>query len=169
MDSEELWEDVFGYEDRFRISSHGRLYSKISCKILSQTISKTGYYTHGTKIGGRNGKAVCFKIHRLVAKAFLLNPEEKLYVNHKDGNKLNNLLSNLEWVTSSENSIHAHKNGFCTHPKGDMSKNSKLNQSIVEDIRREYSEEGVSQRSLASKYSVSKTTIQNILKFKRWV
>lgn len=93
----EVWKDVVGYEEYFQVSNLGKLFSKRSQKILKQTISKTGYYTVATRLGGRNGICKCFKIHRLVAEAFIPNPEQKRTVNHIDGNKLNNNLSNLEW------------------------------------------------------------------------
>lgn len=145
------------------------MYSKISNKILSQTISQTGYYNHATKIGGRDGKSVCFKIHRLVASAFVPNTKEKPFVNHIDGNKLNNRFDNLEWVTAKENSVHAHKIGLCYHPKGEENINSKLTFAIVNNIREDYKNTKTSQRALAVKYHVSKTTIQNTLSGSSWV
>jgi len=74
---QEIWEDVVGYEDMYQISNLGRLYSNLSNKILTQFISKTGYYTQGVRIGGRAGQAKCFRIHRLVAQAFIKNPQNK--------------------------------------------------------------------------------------------
>ena len=124
---EEIFKDVIGYEDYFKISNYGNLYSKRSNRLLKQNISNTGYYTVATKIGGRNGTNKCFKIHRLVAEAFLNPPTEqqiywasttkynKVLVNHKDGNKLNNHIDNLEWVTSAENTRHAIDIGLITY------------------------------------------------------
>ena len=124
---EEIFKDVIGYEDYFKISNHGNLYSKLSNRLLKQTVSATGYYTVATKIGGRTGTAICFKIHRLVAEAFLEPPSKqqlqwasttkynKVLVNHKDGNKLNNNVDNLEWATASENTNHAISTGLLTY------------------------------------------------------
>ena len=83
-----------------------------------------GYYLIATKIGGRKGINKTFKVHRLVAEAFLDEPDEEIVksientvygvilVNHKDGNKINNVPSNLEWCSYQQNSIHARENGF---------------------------------------------------------
>lgn len=126
---EEIFKDVIGYEDYFKISNYGNLYSKRSNRLLKQTISKTGYYTVATKIGGRNGTAKCFKIHRLVAEVFLNPPTEqqmywasttkynKVLVNHKDGNKLNNNVDNLEWATGVENTRHAIDTGLISYTR----------------------------------------------------
>jgi len=131
----EIWKDVVGYEDYFQISNEGRLYSKRTQKILKQTISKTGYYTVSTRFGGRTGVVKCFKMHRLVADAFIYNPLEKPVVNHIDGNKLNNNVGNLEWVTDSENSRHAHRTGLVKVKCGTANSNSKLSDEQVNEIR----------------------------------
>lgn len=164
----EQWKSVVGYEEHFQVSNLGRVYSNRTSKILKQTISKTGYYTIATKIGGRNGKSLCFKIHRLVAEAFILNLENKPFVNHKDGNKLNNCEENLEWCTQSENVIHAIQIGLLKPLSMDNSPNAKLNSDLVEAIRLEYKETKTTHRKLAKKYGVGKTTIQNILADQRW-
>lgn len=97
----------------FYITENAIVVSLKTNRILKQTIGKTGYYTIATYPFGRNSKSVCFKIHRLVAKAFIDNPHNKPFVNHIDGNKLNNHVSNLEWVTNKENSQHAIENNLC--------------------------------------------------------
>lgn len=90
----------------------GQVLSKRTNKILKQSISKTGYYTIATKIGGRNGISKCFKVHRWIAEIFIPNDLNKPFINHKDGNKLNNSIDNLEWVTNSENVKHAYSIGL---------------------------------------------------------
>lgn len=123
----EIWKPVLNYENRFLISNHGRL-KNVKGKILSQTVIGSGYYSHTTKIGGRNGKSVCLKIHRLVAESFLEPPSEdlvkwsknttyeKVYVNHIDGNKLNNNVNNLEWSDARANHLHAMEIGLISKP-----------------------------------------------------
>ena len=104
--------DVPGYEEYFSVTDDGDLFSKRTGVIMRKTVNKNGYYQVATKIGGRCGKNVAIKVHRAVAEAFVENRDAKPYVNHIDGNKLNNSASNLEWCTASENTIHAYSNGL---------------------------------------------------------
>lgn len=74
----------------------------------------------------KDNKSKLFSVHRLVAIHFIPNPEGKEFVNHKDGNKLNNNADNLEWCTRSENTIHAYKTGLCKKQIGVNSPYSKI-------------------------------------------
>jgi len=110
----EIWKDVVGYEGIYQISSIGRLkrLAGVGCKserILKSKVGNRGYYCHPL-----SSKCIVktFTIHRLMAHAFIPNPENKAEVNHIDGNKTNNNLSNLEWVTKSENQQHAYDIGL---------------------------------------------------------
>lgn len=137
MEQEEIWKNVVGYEDYFKVSNLGNVFSKRSGKILKMYINPYGYRVVSTRIGGRYGKCLCFKIHRLVADAFLECPSEyqiqksqetfykKVLVNHKDGNKLNNCSTNLEWCTYKENSEHAIISGLFD-PKANIGLDNKL-------------------------------------------
>lgn len=101
--------------------------------------------------------------HRMVAQAFIKNPEGKREVNHKDGNKANNDVGNLEWATRSENTIHAYANGLINPAK-------KLSPEIAATIRSRYVFRGGpnSAKSLAAEYGISKTTIGRILSNRIW-
>jgi len=106
----ERWKDIPGFEGLYQISSNGRLKSfKQRCdgRILSCKNSKGDYIT--TVLCGLDVKSRSVSIHRLVAEAFVPNPENKPEVNHIDHDKQNNHASNLEWVTRKENAHHAIK------------------------------------------------------------
>lgn len=104
----EQWKDIKNYEEYYEISSLGRVRNKRTGNILNGDINSIGYrrvflYSPITKR---------FFVHRLVAYHFVDGYQENLVVNHKDGNKLNNQADNLEWVTRSENDLHAFKMGL---------------------------------------------------------
>lgn len=109
-----MWKDIKGYEGIYQVSDDGRvrrIYDTVPPKILK---GKDGLYPNVTLSVGCHKKS--FNIHRLVAETFLEIPEGKnMEVNHKDGNKWNNDVSNLEWVTQNENITHSRevlKRGF---------------------------------------------------------
>lgn len=146
---EEVWKDMVGYEEYFLISSLGNVYSKRTNKVLKLTKSKTGYLCFATRLEGRGSKCILIRAHRAVAEAFIPIPtylieykhktyNGKIPVNHKDGNKLNNKLSNLEWVTHEENMFHAVNNGLI--PKKDLLENPlfKLTQDQINFIIENY-------------------------------
>lgn len=107
----ELWKDVKGYEGLYQVSNLGRIKSfhKEDEIIMKCFLSKNGYVRVClTKFGVGSKKLV----HRLVAQAFIPNPNNLPQVNHKDGNKQNNKVDNLEWCTPSENMLHSYKNNL---------------------------------------------------------
>lgn len=109
-------------------------------------------------------------VHRLVLMTF--NPVENmenLQVNHIDGNKRNNNISNLEWCTLEENMKHAWENNLCKNstPSGNMAHHRKIDKNIAEKIRLDL-EDGLSYSKIAQKYGVSKSTVYQINKRITW-
>jgi hypothetical protein len=164
---QEEWKDVVGYEEYFMVSTLGRVFSKRTNKVLKQNLRKDRRVTVATRIGGRSGKVKCFKIHRLVAEAFIPNPDTKSTVNHKDGDPSNNCVSNLEWMTHSENVRHAVDTGLNGTKTGFDHSSTKLTRSQVEDIRLVYKPKHreFGYRALSRKYGVTHTTIKRALSF----
>lgn len=105
----EIWKTI-AEATNYEVSNTGFVRNKKTKQILKGRLSKSGYFQVSIKIDIEN-KFINRYIHRLVAQYFLSNKENKREVNHKDGNKENNQVSNLEWVTSSENQKHRHKIG----------------------------------------------------------
>ena len=101
----------------YEVSDHGEVRNIKRGNILKPRIDKNGYYTISFKI---KEKTVNRTVHRMVAKAFIQNPENLPEVNHLDGEKLDNRKSNLEWATESENMQHAHDTGLIKMPTGDL-------------------------------------------------
>lgn len=111
---------VVGYEGLYTVSKYGAVYSLKTKKYLTQySIDSRGYQAVGLY---KDSKSKTGKVHRLVAQAFIPNPDNKPHVNHIDGNKLNNYASNLEWVTHQENTSHAKANGLMWFQKGKYAK-----------------------------------------------
>ncbi len=106
-----LKKDIDNYLGYYQIDSLGNVWAtrKYKDRILKFWICNSGYKTVGLWL---KGKGHNYTIHRLVAQYFILNPEKKSTVNHKDGNKLNNNLNNLEWMTQAENLQHAYNTGL---------------------------------------------------------
>lgn len=112
-------------------------------------------------------------IHRLLALHFIHNPENLPEVNHKDGNKQNNKLDNLEWCSKSYNSTHAYelglkKSNFKPTKLGKENPNSKLTDKIVKEIRDKYKSGSYSQRQLAILFNVKQVTIWQVVNYKTW-
>ena len=105
----EEWRDIKGYEGLYKVSNTGEVFSCISNRLMKPSLSGSGYKQIRLS---KDKKATGKMIHRLVAEAFIPNPKNKRTVNHKDGNKLNNNVFNLEWNTYSENLRHAYKHGL---------------------------------------------------------
>ena len=108
---QEQWKPIAECNGIYHISNHGRVKSyKWGKELILKPATIKGYLAIGIWV---NNKHKLHKIHRLVALAFIPNPDNKPQVNHKDGNKLNNHVDNLEWMTNQENIQHAWSTGLC--------------------------------------------------------
>ena len=154
---------IEGY-DGYYISENGVVYSdKGSYRIaLVQRIDIDNYKTVGLY---KNGQCKRFKVHRLVANAFLPKIEGKECVNHIDGNKWNNKATNLEWCTNSENSKHAFANGlnkYGNKQRIGARKKARLTEEQVLQIKKLYSE-GHSQREIGEMFKYDHTAVHDII------
>jgi len=167
---EEIWKDISGYETYYQVSDCGRVrrlrtkngVSKVTIRRLRK--EWTGYVSCCLSV---NHCEKVFKVHRLVAMAFIDNIENKPFVNHKDGNKSNNVMSNLEWVTKSENEKHAY--GFLGKNSGAKNRINELNgasKPIIATRRDGISISFPSSREAERKLGIGFRAISNNLKGK---
>ena len=171
--SEEVWKPIPGYEGFYEVSNVGRVKSLFRTDVRGKTVFEKILVPGFNKRWGRmqvrlckNGDEKTWKIHSLVAHAFLGRQLAGMDVNHIDGNKLNNCVENLEYCTRSENVLHAVRMGLNphwheTHPL------AKLTEIDVACIR-QLSSEGVTGVELSKRFGVGRAQISRILSGKRW-
>lgn len=160
----EQWKIVQGFEN-YLVSTLGNV------KTINGRFKKVVYdnkNSYGYVELWKNNKGKKFRIHRLVAETFIPNYDNKEQVNHIDGDKTNNCVSNLEWVTPKENIRHAIDNNLSSIKYGSSNLASKLNEEDVKFIR-ENAKVNISVKELAKRYNVSTTNIYNILNNKKWL
>lgn len=169
--TKEIWKPIIETDGQYEISSFGRIKKlfhrrggkKYPCnphKIFEGTNSR-GYVATNIRY---NGKASPQMVHRLIAAAFIPNPKNLPFINHIDGVKSNNSISNLEWCTQKENNHHATRIGLVPRPKGKDVWCSKLTEEQVLEIFNS-NESGL---VLAAKYGVRHSTIYGIKHKKKW-
>ena len=172
----EVWKDVIGYEGYYQISNYGlvksldRVVDKnigqkklLKSRLLKQGIDKDGY-KH--VILYKNGRGSIFKTHKLVAIAFIDNPNNKKEINHKNGVKTDNKIENLEWCTRSENVKHAFKNGLKKPIFGETHVSSKLSEEQA--IKIKYGHKDLTQYQIADLYNINQANISDIRLGKTW-
>lgn len=154
----EKWENFYQH---YSVNQFGKVRNDNTNSILKTWKCNGGYEV--IRLG--KGSGTYFKIHRLVAQAFIPNPNNLPQVNHKDGNKLNNNVNNLEWCTQSYNIQHADTNGLRSMPKGENASNAKLTNKQVKWILKHYipKDETYGGQALAKRFGVCRSTIVHIL------
>lgn len=175
----EVWLDIKGFEGYYQVSNFGNVKSldrfeyyqredssSISKRfrkgrLLTPKIDRYGYQVvHLRKLGIVN---IHTTIHRLVAEAFIDNPEIKPTVNHKDCNKINNNVENLEWATHSENTKHAFDNGLLkvtpVNSFGEKNVAFKMYPEVISEMFR-LLDSGFSKKQVASKLGISERTVE---------
>ena len=98
------WKLIEGFDGIYSVSNYGEVRNNKTGKLMKPRKNETGYLRINLT---KNGKPKCMRVHRLVAQAFIPNPENKIQVNHIDFNRENNCVSNLEWVTNQENTQYS--------------------------------------------------------------
>ena len=149
--------------DRFEVSTDGQIRNSKTKKIYKTCINKGGYEQVCVSLGSRDKKKT-FSIHRAVAETFIPNIENKREVNHIDGNKKNNCVLNLEWLTGSENMKHASKTNLLHPASGTDHWSSKLSVEDVIYIRENYisGDSVYGARALGRKFNIDKNSILKI-------
>lgn len=175
----EVWKEVIGYETLYAVSNLGRI--KAFAKHIDSGKCHRSWDEHILKCASdqrgylktnlaKDGVNRTVKVHRIVAQAFIPNPDNLPEVNHKDGNKQNNSVENLEWSDRLSNQRHAVKSGLWKPHYGESNGSSKLTKDDVEFIRNNYiprnSDYGAN--ALAKQFGVHRKTIGRIASYKNW-
>ncbi len=167
----EEWKAIKGWEGRYEISNHGYVQSIATRygnpklpRVLKRRHMPNGYQQAVL------GHSTYHYIHRLVAQTFIPNPNNLPFVNHIDGNRANNHVSNLEWCDQKHNLAHAVRIGSMSCQKGEGNHNSKLTDAVVRQIRAMHVpyKRTVSYPKLAQLFGVSLTAVRNAIKGKTW-
>lgn len=173
---EEIWKDIIGFEGYYQVNPKGFVKSvskKLPNKngfrttkerIIANSDNGSGYFVCCLS---KNNKRSSVLLHRIVAINFIPNPYNLPEVNHKDGDKSNNSVGNLEWCTRKENIEHSWKNNLTTCI-GEGHHNSKLDNNIVIDIRKKYASGDYSYSKIAKELGINMFTVRNVVKRYTW-
>lgn len=174
---DEVWKPVVGYEGEYEVSDIGRVRSvarPVRNRWGTETIRSSKLRAIGVKREGyrfvnlfrkQHGKPMY--VHRLVAMAFLPNPNDYPQVNHLDGDKSNNRSSNLEWCTGSVNCRHAINENLYDQARGESTPMAKVTERDVLEMRRLW-RAGIMQKDIAEKFGVGRKAVTKIVNYQRW-
>jgi len=156
---------IKGHSFDYEIHEDGRFYSQGRNKFMKLKSGKIGYKTINIRLKGHSNYKTLY-IHRLLAKAFIENPHGYKVVNHKNGIKHDNRLSNLEWCTQSQNYYHAIDVGLMNN-RGQNHGNAKWSDADISDIRNLFKTKQKSKKELCHEYNMSQPYLHRILNNKR--
>ena len=166
------FKEIPGYNERYFISQEGQVWSALSSKILSQHFDAPKHYLTVLINQQKGERARPKKIHCLMGITWLGEAPgtvgiggDKYCINHKDGNKLNNHVDNLEWTTNSENLRHAWSNNLQVY--GEQKENAAFTSVQVTTIRLRV-KHGEKSASIAREFQVTRATIGKICRFESW-
>ena len=160
----EIWKDIKGYENKYRVSSYGRVKNIKTGYVFKERLTFDGY-VKATLL--KNSIAKDYRVHRLVAIMFIPNKDlSKTTVNHKDCNKRNNKVNNLEWFDRHEQLKHAYANNRKPRLAGTLNPNSKLSADDVRYIRKSYKRNCTEfgSVSLGRKFNVDNSIINKVVR-----
>lgn len=161
----EIWKAVVGYEGWYEVSDQGRVRRVKTGRILRPQKDKNGYYQVNLC---REGSPHVFMVHRLVLMAFRGLPKPDQEGNHKKGNKADNRLEKLEWVTRSENMLHRFRVLGVQTLKGEVNGRAKLNNKDIPIIRRLLAEGKLTQKAIGEMLGVKQAAISRINSGRAW-
>ena len=162
----EIWKPIIGYENIYNISNLGRIKSIRNNIILKLHPDKDGYLR--TNISKNGVRKNCYP-HTEVAKSFLGSKPENKEINHKDTIKSNNYESNLEYVTSSENKIHAQENGLRKSRQGQNNSQVKLTKEQAKQIRELWKTGLYTMKQLGFQYGIADATVCRLVNNISWI
>lgn len=154
-----------GLEDLYSVTPDGRVYGHTKKKWLKLTVEKNGYVR--LRLSKDNKKFSCY-VQRLVALTYIPNPGSKPFVNHIDGNPLNNHITNLEWCTQKENVHHAWVTGLSYAVRGEAHGNTHLNADQVREIRKLAKKRVFTQLEIGRMFGVKQVTVSAIASGRSW-
>jgi hypothetical protein len=164
--SDEIWKPIAGFDGIYLVSSIGRIYSIKSKRVRSLARDKDGYLF--ISLYKNNHRPVARRVHHLVAEAFICPRPKGKEMNHKNGMKNDNRIENLEWVTRSENELHAYRELGFVCKFGVNHHSALLSPDAVRHIRSVYIPRKYTQETLAKELGVSRQTISDVLRGKKW-
>ena len=166
------WRPVVGFEGLYEVSSDGRVRRSLSAPVSRSTYPgrelNPDYSTGYARLSlTRDRKCHRLQVHRMVARAFLGEARPFAHVNHKDGDKKNNRVENLEWCSSQDNTRHAWNFGLCAPNSGESHGMSKLTTRDVEVIRGARAR-GIALSNIADVFGITESTVSHIALGKTW-